>query len=155
MTNKKRPKTLSEKYPPSQPCSCVVCRAYCKRPGWWTVEQAARAIKAGYGARMMLELSPDRRFGVLSPAFLGCEGGIALQEYASNGCCFLENGLCELHGTGHEPIECLYCHHLRSGKGQSCHTDLEKDWKTPAGQTLVKTWLRAMKKTVDSGGGVK
>jgi len=33
---------------------------------WWTVEEAARAITAGYGGRMMLEMSPQRSFGVLS-----------------------------------------------------------------------------------------
>lgn len=90
---------------------------------------------------MMLEISPDLAFGVLSPAFKGCEKNYALQEYAKNGCIFLHNGLCQLHGTGHEPLECLYCHHLRKGLGQKCHEDIEKDWHTPAGQALVKSWL--------------
>jgi hypothetical protein len=30
--------------------------------------EAARALEAGHAVRMMLELSPERRFGVLSPA---------------------------------------------------------------------------------------
>jgi hypothetical protein len=111
------------------------------RPGWWTVEEAKQAIDAGYGNRMMLEVSPERTFGVLSPAFSGCEGTFAIQEYVVNGCNFYKNGLCALHGTGHEPLECLYCHHLRKGLGQKCHTDLEKDWRTPAGQALVRRWL--------------
>jgi hypothetical protein len=116
--------------------------AYCARPGWWTVEEAARAIRAGYGRRMMLEVSPEMTYGVLSPAFRGCEGGIAVQECAKNGCNFLKGGLCGLHGTGHEPLECRYCHHLRKGLGKKCHEDLEADWKTPAGQALVSSWIR-------------
>lgn len=65
----------------------------------------------------MLEIAPELTFGVLSPAFRGCEGGIALQQYAQNGCCFLSDSLCELHGTGFMPLECRFCHHLRAGLG--------------------------------------
>ncbi|WMJ86553.1 hypothetical protein [Anaerocolumna sp. MB42-C2] len=142
MKRKKKYKSLKEKYPPSEPCSCEICTSYCIRPGWWTVEEAAQAIKAGYGNRMMLEISPDLTFGVLSPAFRGCEHNYALQEYAYNGCNFLNHGLCELHGTGFEPLECLFCHHLRKGLGQQCHADIEKDWRTPTGQALVNNWIK-------------
>ncbi len=45
------------------------------RPGWWTVQEANEALHAGLGKRMMLEMSPDLSFGVLSPAFKGCEAG--------------------------------------------------------------------------------
>lgn len=90
----------------------------------------------------MLEISPDMTFGVLSPAFIGCERYYALQEYARNGCNFLRDGLCELHGTGLEPLECLFCHHLRKGMGRQCHACLERDWRTPAGQTLVQKWIK-------------
>ena len=62
----KRPVSLQEKYPSSEPCSCETCRTFCTRPGWWTVEEAARAISAGYGDRMMLEIAPEFAFGVLS-----------------------------------------------------------------------------------------
>lgn len=145
MKRKKKFKSLKERYPPSEPCSCEICRSYCIRPGWWTVEEASQAIKAGYGNRMMLEISPEMTFGVLSPAFKGCGGKYALQGYAHNGCNFLKNGLCELHGTGYEPLECLYCHHLRKGLGRKCHADIEKDWRTPAGQSLVKSWIEQIK----------
>lgn len=141
MKRKKRRRSLNELYPPSEPCVCEVCRTYCVRPGWWTVSEAERAVKAGYGGRMMLELSPDRTFGVLSPAFKGNEGMFALREFARNGCSFLRGGLCELHETGYEPLECLFCHHLREGMGPACHAALEKDWNTPAGQRLVKDWI--------------
>jgi hypothetical protein len=134
-------RTLFEQYPPSEPCSCEVCLGYCARPGWWTVEQAARALEAGYGSRMMLEIAPELTFGVLSPAFKGCEQAIATDLFAGNGCTFLKVERCELFGTGHQPLECRFCHHDRRGLGPRCHTDLENDWQSSAGQALVKKWI--------------
>jgi hypothetical protein len=131
---------LEHKYPDSPPCTCDICRSYCKRPGWWTVEEAKKVIRAGYANRMMLEIAPELTFGVLSPAFIGCEGDIALKIYSHKGCTFLKNGLCELHGSGLMPLECRFCHHVRFGQGQQCHLDIEKDWHTPEGQRLVRTW---------------
>ena len=131
------------KYPPSEPCSCEICRNYCARPGWWTVEQAKNVINSGYASRIMVEVSPERDFGVLSPAFKGCEGGVALQQFARNGCNFFtDGGLCELHSIGLIPLECSYCHHDRTGLGLQCHADLEKDWKREAGRQLVYKWLK-------------
>jgi hypothetical protein len=121
-----------------------VCRSFCGRPGWWTVREAASVLAAGYANRMMLEVSPERDFGVLSPAFQGCEGGFAIQELSDRGCNFLVDGFCELHGTGLQPLECRFCHHDRPGWGEICHADLEKDWGTPAGQRLVMEWGRLM-----------
>ena len=46
--------------------------------GWWTVEQAAEAISTGLAFRMMLEIAPELTFGVLSPAFKGCEAGLRI-----------------------------------------------------------------------------
>ena len=136
----KRKKSLAEKYPPSEPCSCSICVSYCRRPGWWTVEEAARAIDAGYAGRMMLEMSPDRSFGVLSPAFRGCEQQFATNKYAAQGCTFLKDGLCELHAPDLTPLECRYCHHDRPGQGTLCHADIERDWNTVAGRALVVRW---------------
>ncbi|MHB1315887.1 MAG: hypothetical protein ACYCX2_10450 [Christensenellales bacterium] len=136
----KIPVSLYDRFPPSEPCGCDVCRSFCKRPGWWSVEEAVSAIKAGYGGRMMLEIAPDFTFGVLSPAFFGCEGRLAYQEYAGLGCNFLVNGLCQLHGTTYQPIECRFCHHTRIGQGPICHEVIEKDWNTIRGQTLVLSW---------------
>ena len=93
---------------------------------------------------MMIEVSPERDFGVLSPAFRGCEGGIALQEFSKSGCNFYTNGLCALHSVGLLPLECAFCHHERSGLGISCHLDIEKDWKTEVGKQLIRKWLKAM-----------
>jgi hypothetical protein len=132
---------LAAKYPPSEPCSCNICVSYCRRPGWWTVEEARIALENGLGYRMMLEISPEFTFGVLSPAFKGNEGTFALQLFANNGCTFLRNNLCELNGTAIQPLECRFCHHDRHGEGMKCHHDIEKDWNSPAGQKLVKQWF--------------
>ncbi len=140
----KNKRTLIEKYPPSEPCACEICVGYCARPGWWTVEEAARALEAGYANHMMLEVAPELTLGVLSPAFKGCERSFATNQFAKNGCTFLENNLCELFGTGHQPLECRFCHHERHGLGPKCHADLEKDWKTPTGQTLVEKWIESV-----------
>ena len=131
---------LKEKYQPSEPCSCDICRNYCIRPGWWIVEEAKKALTAGLANRMMLELSPEKNFGVLSPAFKGNEGNFALQIFSKNGCTFLINGLCELFGTGLQPLECRFCHHDRKGRGLTCHSDIEKDWNTKYGKSLVVKW---------------
>jgi len=133
-------KSLQERYPPSEPCGCRVCLSYCQRPGWWTVAEAASAIEAGYGPRMMLEMSPERSFGVLSPAFKGCETNFADQAYVSAGCTFLNHGQCELHGTGNQPLECRFCHHDRIGLGPRCHADIERDWNTSKGRALIVRW---------------
>ncbi len=134
--------SLAAKYPPSEPCSCEVCLAFCARPGWWTVAEAARALDAGYGSRMMLEMSPGRTYGVLSPAFKGNEGDFARQIFAQRGCTFLKEGLCELFDTGFEPLECRFCHHDRPGQGPKAHADIERDWNTPVGKDLIVKWSK-------------
>ena len=131
---------LAKKFPPSQPCSCDICRNYCQRPGWWTVAQATRAVEAGYADRMMLEISPELFFGVLSPAFKGNEGNVAWQSFARQGCTFLKEGLCELYGTGLQPLECRFCQHSRPSLGEKCHLAIEKDWYSKAGQKLIIRW---------------
>lgn len=134
-------RSLQKKYFPSEPCTCEVCLSYCARPGWWTVEEAERAIEAGYADRMMLEVAPELTFGVLSPAFKGCEGFYAVNQFTRNKCTFLKNDRCELFGSDHQPLECRFCHHDRRGLGPKCHADLERNWKTPAGQGLVERWI--------------
>lgn len=141
-THSKHKKTLAEKFSPSEPCACAVCLSFCSRPGWWSVTEAVAAIESGFANRMMLEMSPQRTYGVLSPAFKGNEGAFSRQEYAERGCTFLMDGRCELHGTGLQPLECRFCHHDRQGQGALCHADLEKDWATADGQSLVVKWSR-------------
>jgi hypothetical protein len=134
--------TLEKKFPPSLPCSCDICLGYCLRPGWWTVEQTTKVIDAGFANRMMLEISPELTFGVLSPAFKGNETNIAMQSFAHTGCTFLKENLCALFGTGLQPLECRFCHHNRIGLGPQCHAALEKEWNGKAGQKLVVEWCK-------------
>lgn len=131
---------LKEKYPPSEPCQCEICVSYCIRPGWWTVAEAANAIQAGLGSRMMLEISPEMNFGVLSPAFKGNEENYAMLKYSGEGCTFLANGLCELFETGLQPLECRYCHHERVGLGEKCHRDIELEWNSEQAKRLIVRW---------------
>lgn len=133
---------FKKRYPPSAGCSCDVCINYCRRPGWWTVGQARRAIEKGYASRMMLEISPDFKFAVLSPAFYGCEGFIATNDGAKNGCNFLKEGMCELHDTDILPLECAFCHHERVGKGIVCHNEISTQWHTLEAQKLVARWQK-------------
>jgi hypothetical protein len=86
---------------------------------------------------MMLEMSPELKFGVLSPAFKGNEGTIAAQLFAHRDCTFFKDNLCELFGTGLQPLECRYCHHTRRGLGTKCHLAIEKDWYSKEDQKLV------------------
>ena len=141
-TTKRQP-ALAERYPPSEPCACETCVGYCRRPGWWTVAEAARALDSGLGPRMMLEMSPDNTFGVLSPAFKGNEGTFAMQHNAVNGCTFLKDDRCELFGNGLQPLECRHVHHTDPGSGARCHAAIERDWDTAAGRELVVRWSKA------------
>ncbi len=138
-------KRLQEIYPPSEPCSCEICSRYCLRPGWWTPDEAEAVLRTDFAQRIMLEVSPERTFGVLSPAFRGCEKNFAVQEYSKNGCNFLTNGLCELHGTGLQPLECRFCHHDRVGQGLECHTAIETEWNTPRGKKAVHKWIQLIR----------
>ncbi|HNX44953.1 MAG TPA: hypothetical protein PLJ84_12085, partial [Bacteroidales bacterium] len=131
---------IENEFPPSWPCSCDTCVSYCRRPGWWTVREAEMAVAAGYAGRMMLEIAPELNFAVLSPAFRGNEGNYALELYAAEGCTFLVNNLCELFGTGLQPLECRYCHHEREGMGENCHQAIEAEWNTDDAKRLIVRW---------------
>lgn len=128
------------KFPASEPCTCKHCLAYCRRPGWWLPYEVCKALEAGFASRMMLEISPEMTFAVLSPAFKGCEGNYAIREMARNGCTFLEQERCLLFGTGLQPAECRFCHHSRKGKGAICHQAIEQLWKSKDAQHLVVRW---------------
>jgi hypothetical protein len=131
---------LRDKYPASEPCSCDICRSYCRRPGWWTVEEAEYAISKGMANRMMFEISPEMTFGVLSPAFKGNEANFSLKIFSQNSCTFYKNRLCELFGTGLQPLECRFCHHDRKGLGKICHSEIEQDWKSKKARQLIVEW---------------
>ncbi len=132
--------SLNELFPASPSCSCEICRGYCRRPGWWTVSEAALAIRKGLSHRMMLEISPEVSFGVLSPAFRGCEMQMASNAFKNAGCTFFHEDGCELYQSGLMPLECRFCHHERIGRGQTCHTAIENDWNSTDGRKLVVEW---------------
>lgn len=104
MKRKKKHRSLRDKYPPSEPCSCEICRSYCVRPGWWTVEEASKAIKAGYGHRMMLEIAPEMTFGVLSPAFKGCEGFMLCRSIQKTDAIFIQTAFVSFSGQVCRPL---------------------------------------------------
>lgn len=81
----------------------------------------------------------------MSPAFRGCESNFSLQEYALNGCTFLNNGACEIHNTGYLPLECAFCHHSRPGEGPRCHDYLEEQWNSKEGRHLVRKWMKKVR----------
>jgi len=89
---------------------------------------------------MMLEVSPQKDFAVLAPAFKGNECNYALQLYSNQGCTFLHNNRCELFGTGIMPLECRFCHHDRLGLGVKCHADIEEEWKSNDAKRLIIRW---------------
>lgn len=134
-----------KRYPPSPPCDCQICRSYCARPGWWTVGETERTLDRGYASRMMLEISPERDLVVLSPAFRGNEGRIALQEFSRSGCTFLSSDGCALFGQDIRPLECRFCHHDRRGRGAQCHHDLELQWRSPHARRLVQRWYELVR----------
>ncbi len=132
---------LYRRFPPSEPCSCDVCRYFCHRPGWPLVSEARSAIESGLAGRLMLEFSPDRSFAVLAPAFRGNEAFFALAEYSVNICTFYSDGKCRIFGKPYQPIECRFCHHSRLGSGMACHEETGRDWNTAKGKRLVRQWL--------------
>ena len=142
MDQSETPIPLTERFSPSESCTCDICVNFCQRPGWWTVSEAANAIAAGYAHRMMLEIAPDFTFGVLAPAFKGNEGNLALQFFAKSGCTFLVDERCELFPSKLMPLECRFCHHTRSAQGPVCHAAIETDWHSTKGSQLVNQWGR-------------
>src|SRR5258708_37691685 len=83
-------------------CSCPKCKAECRRvPGWFTPEEAMRAIKAGMAKRLTVVHQAD--VAAVAPACSGMEGHES--HYGEGRCTFLTNaGLCEIHDSGFKQI---------------------------------------------------
>ncbi len=131
--------TMLQLLPPSAAC-CYEVHKNAHRTGWWAVEEAKKAIEAGLSPRMMLEVSPDLSYGVLSPAYRSCEGNVSLSSCRKNGCTFCADGLCRLYNTGLQPLECRFGHHPSADIASNCHQTIERDWRTSKGQALVQAW---------------
>lgn len=138
---------LIDKYPDSESCSCEICISYCMQPGLWTVDEAEKAINAGLGDRMMLEIMTDLKFGILSPAYKKNESEFSQQIHSLNGCTFFKDNKCEIHNTENLPLECRFSHHSRHGQGNQCHEDIMSEWKTTEGQELIKKWIKLVERS--------
>lgn len=140
-------------------CSCAKCVELCKSaPGWFTPEEAMRAIKAGYGERLMRdwlepcpEVGNEERIMVLCPAVVGHEATDApeiscwvealLGIWKKGTCCFLEDGLCSLHDTDYKPRQCREA--LGCKPDETDYTDnyeIARLWQSAAGAKAISAW---------------
>lgn len=123
-----------------------------------TPEEAAAAIAAGLGPRLMAdwlepcgELGNDERVYLLCPASIGREGGDApefslydmLTMVGSGGlkkgrCNFLRDQRCELHETPHKPKQCRECFGCQSVGPDNY--DMGRLWNNDEAQALVRRW---------------
>ena len=124
------------KEPPA--CQCDECKSYCKRPGWYTPDEARAAIEAGLAQRMMCDWWEDSEgnIDILGPAIQGYEGRAA-PWWPSGWCTFYHDGQCDVHGT-HKPLECRVAHHAYPPNG--VHGGIAKMWDTSEGRKVVALW---------------
>jgi Fe-S-cluster containining protein len=124
-------------------CSCKKCKEECRRlPGWFTPEEAAKAIEAGYAPRMsavvQLHHKTSEPITALAPSIAGSEGK---RYYHRMGRCTFLNHLdrCEIHQSGFKPVECRLGFSCRA---HTCPTELEMFamWNTLEGKAAVEKW---------------
>jgi len=137
----KRRRSLPERYPPSEPAPAT-CAWPTGAAGWWTVEQADRALDARVRPAHDAGDGAGDDVRVLSPAFRGCEGGFAENRYARPGVQL--PGRQPLPAAWHRPptARVPVLSHTRPGMGPKCHADIERDWHTPLGRALISEWGR-------------
>lgn len=122
-------------------CSCEKCVKACKRyPGWFSVEEASRAIDGGHAKRLMLDwYAADPDIYVLAPAGQGYEGKSAPfwpDEYMQ--CTFLINDRCTIHDSGFKPRMC--CESMICQQTGPSKKDFTEDWDTDEGRDLINRW---------------
>lgn len=147
-------------------CACQKCQSEClHNPGWFTPEEAAKAIAAGYARKLMRDwLEPSSKLGnedriyLLAPAARGCEGDDAPElefdfvEIIFNGlskgrCVFFDkNGRCELYDSGFKPIQCRTALMCGPCDGYQGNYAVAKLWATPEARRLVEKWEKMMEK---------
>lgn len=163
MTNKHTTGTLAS-------CTCRECTEACeKNPGWFSPEQADKALMAGHAKKMMLDwldpsskLSNDEEIWILAPAARGFEARKAPDMDEMQGgsgpfshlygdppykgrCVFLENGLCSLHDSGFKPTQCCSALHGQQHKGEwKSNYDMARMWNNPEAQKIVAKWKAAV-----------
>lgn len=142
-------------------CECAECVANCKRyPGWFTPDEAKRAIDAGYANRLMRDYWEGEKtpIYVLAPAVVGCEGGDiqpddawigaqrglmawVLGEVYPGRCTFLADDKCAIHDSGFKPIQCrtAFCQDTENKLWKS-KLDVADLWNTEEGHAVLALW---------------
>lgn len=148
-------------------CTCPKCVRACRHtPGWMTPEEAARAIDAGLGERLMVDwwvrwpgehAREDGKLLLLCPASRGSEGDFHRDWYGDDwdpmaffsppkgkgACTFLtKEERCSIHDSGHKPIECrevMVCGNEEDYDG--LHENVAGLWATEEAQALVARWV--------------
>jgi len=121
-------------------CSCEYCRLACEQvPGWFTPEEASKAIDAGYAPRLSAVVERSTGTVAVIPSIVGVEGKYDI--FRPGRCTFLnKEGLCEIHDTGFKPIEC------RTGYGCKPSVDyptlefINNEWNSNAGVAVIQKW---------------
>jgi len=101
-------------------------------------------MDAGLSKRMTaVEVEVVGRHGsgitVLAPSVRGHEGGNETDFVAQGECCFLRDGLCDLHDRGLKPLEGRVSLHDRN-VGAEVRRELEKRWESREGHSAVWRW---------------
>lgn len=156
-------------------CTCEECVSCCKSyPGWFTPDEALRAIEAGFASRFMLDwFEPDSRLGnkerifVLSPAGVGFEGRSApeysigeLLQFVVTGtnpidlrCTFLtQDEKCEIHNTLFKPVQCRSFNQCDESTHDNWVNKLEVAKLWEGRQDVVEKW-KAVGMRSDGFGG--
>lgn len=149
--------TATKSYPA---CSCRDCTSGCLRaPGWFTPEEANKAMDAGRAPQMMLdwmtkENRPPRfvknNTYILAPAVLGCEGHLApecdgldalLGLWRKGRCVWLSGDMkCEIHDSGYKPLQCRSATH--NDEEFVDNYQMAVIWDTNEGKATVARWRK-------------
>jgi Fe-S-cluster containining protein len=141
-------------------CTCETCISYCRRPGWFTPEEAQMAIASGYGKLLMLDYwvsSGDKEdIFLLCPANPGYERQSApevslltMALYAAvgtsnplySGCTMLStDNRCGIHAI--KPLECKVAHHAFPDASTGLHEEIAMLWDNDAAQLIVNQWRK-------------
>lgn len=143
-------------------CTCSQCVSCCEfYPGWFTPEEAQKAIDAGHGDKLMVDWFTDYSkdscpdIEALIPASVGYAGGYApdapsgfmamFSGWSGPGrCVFLKNRRCSLHKTDFKPLECRSSLSCKDSDEEMLNNprkqNIYKLWDTPEGRALVKKW---------------
>lgn len=137
-------------------CKCRECTSACERcPGWFSPEEAIKAMDAGLAGNMMLDwMSKDHKCKnftyILSPAVVASGGQLApegddflqmlLGNWQKGECGFLVKGLCSIHDRGFKPLQCRAATH--DDNDYIDNWAMAVLWDTAAGKAAVARWRK-------------